>query len=454
MAEGDLPQSRVERLNARIRNNPFVAIAIVVGTIVIAVASFTDAATKIVAAVSKQSPAAARTALGQMALPFTPEAFIGSVATGDLTAVKLFITAGMDPNASTQEDGSAIRVAAFKGHAQIVTLLLGAGAKLVDNEGHSAALAAAAAAGNDEILHTLLDRNPGTVALDDAFVAASRRRAGDKARHYDAMRLLASKGAEVGKVAPYVFADLWSRGIGDADSAETTTLLLDLGADVDGVESSAGGPVPTMTPLMGAASQGYVATAAMLIARGAKLDERYDPASGPSGRTALMIAADNRSGDVVELLVAKGANTELKDGAGENALSLATGMRDARTIDALLPKTQDLEARDSFGRTPLMVLATGLMWPDGMIAEYPAQIQALLNRGARVNEKNRIGETALMNAAENGSTAIVRALLDKGARAGDKDADGLRAIDHARKCKDPAKTAEVIRLLQKAGASA
>ena len=55
-------------------------------------------------------------------------------------------------------------------------------------------------------------------------------------------------------------------------------------------------------------------------------------------------------------------------------------------------------------------------------------VQALLDKGADVNEKDIYGTTALMMAAENGHTETVQVLLDKGAeenakRNNNKDCD-------------------------------
>ena len=44
-------------------------------------------------------PVAARTRLAEMNVPFTDDAFVASAKDGDLSAVKLFLAAGMDPNA-------------------------------------------------------------------------------------------------------------------------------------------------------------------------------------------------------------------------------------------------------------------------------------------------------------------------------------------------------------------
>ena len=56
-------KTRVERISSQIKSNPIVAALIILGTIVIALSTFTDAAARLFSLVSKQSPAAARAEL-------------------------------------------------------------------------------------------------------------------------------------------------------------------------------------------------------------------------------------------------------------------------------------------------------------------------------------------------------------------------------------------------------
>jgi hypothetical protein len=86
-----------DRLIARIKNNTVAATVIVLGTIVIALATFTGAMKNLVNLIAKKGPEVARVELSQMSLEYTPEAFVGSAEKGDMAAVKLFLAAGMDP---------------------------------------------------------------------------------------------------------------------------------------------------------------------------------------------------------------------------------------------------------------------------------------------------------------------------------------------------------------------
>lgn len=59
-------------------------------------------------------------------------------------------------------------------------------------------------------------------------------------------------------------------------------------------------------------------------------------------------------------------------------------------------------------------------------------VKLLLTKGADVNAKDKLGQTALMLAASSGQGDSVTVLLDKGADAMAKDLNGRTAMDHAR----------------------
>ena len=62
------------------------------------------------------------------------------------------------------------------------------------------------------------------------------------------------------------------------------------------------------------------------------------------------------------------------------------------------------------------------------------------------------GETALIIAAARGDRGIVRALLERGARVNEKDIKGKTALDYAEDISDEKRKAEIARLLKQAGA--
>jgi ankyrin repeat protein len=92
-------------------------------------------------------------------ISFTEAAFLHSAASGDVTAVNLFLAAGMDPNVKDQVGGTALRYAAAKGHLAIVQALLDKGAEVnvQDNDGFTP-LRYAAYYGHTAVVQALLKK--------------------------------------------------------------------------------------------------------------------------------------------------------------------------------------------------------------------------------------------------------------------------------------------------------
>lgn len=159
--------------------------------------------------------------------------------------------------------------AAFRGHVEIMRLLIAKGANVNAETGKS-----------PEHLSVL------DFAADGGQVEAAA--------------LLIEKGADIRHLGdenktPLHHAVNW--GGGTKGSKELAELLIKKGADIN-----AKGWEEEYTPLMIAALNGNREIVEMLIANGADID-----AKSKSGSTALQIAAGKRHQDVVELLRAKGA---------------------------------------------------------------------------------------------------------------------------------------------------
>jgi hypothetical protein len=101
-------------------------------------------------------------------------------------------------------------------------------------------------------------------------------------------------------------------------------LLLERGADPE-LTNDRG-----QTPLAGVAFKGDAAAATLLLDHGAAVDN-----AGPDGRTALMFAAMFDRVEIVELLVARGADPARRDAGGASAADLARGMGAARAAARL-----------------------------------------------------------------------------------------------------------------------
>lgn len=95
---------------------------------------------------------------------------------------------------------------------------------------------------------------------------------------------------------------------------DTVRFLLNNGADPHLFSRA----FETNIPLQAACASGAVEAALLLVDRTAAVDE-----AGPSGTTALMIAAQNGLSDVVDALLARGANAHHTDASGKSACDYA-----------------------------------------------------------------------------------------------------------------------------------
>ncbi len=149
----------------------------------------------------------------------------------------------------------------------------------------------------------------------------------------------------------------------------------------------------------------------LLIANGAEINcIRWDE----DGRSPLSWAITNFNKELVELLIAKGADINVRDEYGRktpllHALDHETRME---TIQLLLSKGADVNCKDSNGNTPLHYVLT---------SHYRKQdsldiARILASHGANLNIRNNEKETPLICAIKQGEEEIARFLVEEGAQ--------------------------------------
>ena len=363
------------------------------------------------------TPDRARISLSQMGLEYNADAFVERAGENDAQAVKLFLRAGMAPDAEDQWGRTAIMVAAAAGHLDIVRALAGKGVDI------DRALPRAARYGQKDVLAFLLSRQPGLVAISEAMVNAAIG-----SRDAEMVRTLLDKGADVNFKAR-------DARMGNRQHAEPAlivaanelkvnivSLLLSRGADVnvkgvlertalhvaissfgqsdneekrrDQMEIVRGllsKPVDLeargqdywqVTPLLLAIDKKQAQIALLLIERGADVHARatYVGRGRPS-RSALMLAAESDMPEVVQALLAKGADVNHRNELGETALHVAArrskGRGHAEVAQALLAAGVEVNARNNKGETALALVAGS-----DERARNDEFVQALLSRGA------------------------------------------------------------------------
>ena len=182
------------------------------------------------------------------------------------------------------------------------------------------------------------------------------------------------------------------KGTVDANRSDIAELLLDSGAkpNIKGEDGS---------PLHLAASSDYRPHfIELLVAKGADVNVR-----DWNGWTPLHNAG-NRSRD---LLIAKGADVNARTNRGETILHLGAASGDYAIVRWALNKGVDIDAKDNLGWTALH---------RAIVFEHPDTAKLLIAEGADVNIKDSEGKTALAWAQDRGHTEIVEVLKKHGAK--------------------------------------
>lgn len=275
------------------------------------------------------APEEARMQLAKLSLAYRAHEFVESAEKGDLMAVKLFLVAGMDPNATTGSSPNstgrdvgqtALMAAALKGHAKVVAALLDAGADVNKTHSIHTPLSLAATQGHLEVVKILLSKKINAEQINGAFVNAAGR------RRLEVMRVLLDRVVDVKEVGIRAATVLLSSGggpkaseaEGDAQVTEILKFLLDAGVDPNGKDGNG------WRPLMAAAFGGFPTSVRLLLDRGAVVDEKCDcPDTGYGGATALLMAVRSSAPQSVEALLRKGADVKLSDERGRTALTLS-----------------------------------------------------------------------------------------------------------------------------------
>ncbi|OQD68692.1 hypothetical protein PENDEC_c032G01666 [Penicillium decumbens] len=142
-----------------------------------------------------------------------------------------------------------------------------------------------------------------------------------------------------------------------------------------------------------------------------------------SNWTPLMIAASLRAteGDkIIDLLLRKGADVNVKSSSGQNALHFASSKANISTVRTLLANKCSARVKDVRGQLPLHRAAA--------VGSVPI-IKVLLEEGkSPINATDNDGMTALHHAIAEGQGDAAIFLLKSGADAEKRDSDGRLAI--------------------------
>ncbi len=348
-----------------------------------------------------------------------------SASEGHIAVVRELLSAGADVNFSMENNGyTALIYAVTNRHVEVANLLLEAGADITVHTYRDSILTLAAKKGLlgmvkrylDEKERSGLDSRHLTAALGAACanghaeIARALIAAGGNAKHRDrrsgwsilmhaarsgsveTVRALIEAGADLNKKdktvgrTPAVHA-------AEAGDAEVFRLLEEAGAKVREVDRQ--------LLFAGAAANGRLATVRSLLDGGGDVHSR-----DWIGLTAVMAAAREGHADVVEFLIAAGADVN-EDINGTTALEYALARGHEEAVLVLIEAGAEVNITDSYdGETPLMEAAD---------KRKLRVVVALLAAGADPRAKDDRGHTALDTARmreEPGIIVALKAALD------------------------------------------
>ncbi len=162
-----------------------------------------------------------------------------------------------------------------------------------------------------------------------------------------------------------------------------------------------------------------------VVSRVLKLIEQGEPLDGKdrAGQTMLLKAAWNGDEEMLDALLALGANVNLSSNDGRTPLFSATVSGNLRLVEKLVELGASVNTKTKRGKTPLMVSA----W-----SNYPDIALYLLEQGAQPDLIDANGRNALFYALWDRNIDVVRTLIQYGARLDQVDTEGHSAVDIAR----------------------
>ena len=303
-----------------------------------------------------------------------------AAAGGHNELVQLLIDRKADIEHKDKKGQTPLLLASYQGHSSTVRILLDSGADIEAQSDRTkdTALAVACSAGRQEVVEILVARNANLEHrnLSDYTPLSLAASAG----HVTIIRLLLDHGADINSrsgsklgISPLMLASM----NGHVQAVQT---LLDRGSDVNAqIETNRNTALTLacfqgkhevvtllldrkanlehraktgLTPLMEAASGGHYEVGRLLLDHDADVNAPPVPSSKD---TALTIAADKGHARFVELLVSRGADIEVKNKKGNSPLWLACHGGHIEVIKIMVDNSVDVNSMDNRKVSCLMI---------------------------------------------------------------------------------------------------
>jgi ankyrin repeat protein len=360
---------------------------------------------------------------------------IEAVKRGDHNAVRAQLRGKVDVNVPALDGTTALHWAVQSDDVELVTMLLRAGASATAaNRYGLQPITLAATNGSAKAIEALLaagaDANTTTPEGEPVIMTAARTGT------VDALKALIARGANVNAREKW-FGETAVMWAADENHADAVRVLVEAGADVNARSTvldapvlefpRSGGPNSPLprggwTALMFAARDGAIDAARSLADLGADLNatalpqtdvplKPEDVANAQAkniGTSALVFAIINVHYDLAAMLLDKGADPNVVDGAGMGALYAAVDMSSLQWVQGRPAPilSDELDSVDLVKR----LLARGAN-PNARLTGRP--LKRHHDAGSTLNFGE--GTTPLIRAARTNDVPVMKALLDGGA---------------------------------------
>ncbi|KAH7729304.1 ankyrin repeat and KH domain-containing protein mask [Aphelenchoides avenae] len=324
-------------------------------------------------------------------------ALIYASAAGHLECVQELLKSGRcDLDLRNENGHCALMEAATAGHLEIVKALIDAGAtplSVMDNlDFKESALTLAAYRGHVEVVSFLLKVMPKSEDRAEELHTALMEAAMDG--HIDVAKVLLDAGAPVNLPSDSFESPLTLAACGGHNAL--VELLLDHGADLEEPNDEG------YTPLMEASREGHHYVVELLLDRGANVNAKIDDGI----ETPLTLAASGGFKNIVELLVERGGDLTVGE---RTPLYEATQEGHVDVVHFIVQKLRETVEPPTVLKDLNSSLVCAAEGNNVIICNI------LLENGAQVDSVSKDGRTALMEASKEGHMDVIQFLVERGA---------------------------------------
>ncbi|XP_022124824.2 ankyrin repeat domain-containing protein 17 isoform X1 [Pieris rapae] len=307
---------------------------------------------------------------------------------GHLDMVRFLLAAGADREHKTDEMHTALMEASMDGHVEVARLLLDSGAQVnMPTDSFESPLTLAACGGHVELAMLLLERGANIEEVNDEGYTPLMEAA--REGHEEMVALLLGQGAAINAQTDETQETALTLAC-CGGFLEVADFLIKAGADAE---------LGASTPLMEASQEGHLELVRYLLNAGADVH-----AQTQTGDTALTYACENGHTDVADVLLRAGAVLEHESEGGRTPLMKACRAGHLCTVQFLVGKGADVNRMTANAdHTPLSLACAG---------GHADVVKFLLACDADPFRKLKDNSSTLIEAAKGGHTAVVQLLLD------------------------------------------